>query len=103
MKHKNIWSDTGKYLGCDTHTNQSTAQRRLTSCTGASMAVRTMSMRTRAALGTLAEATEAAVEVSLDTGQGFKPDFHDSSAVLLNKIHTAVFQGSVHLVHSASL
>ena len=33
-----------------------------------------MSMRTRAALGTLAEATEAAVEVSLDTGQGFKPD-----------------------------
>ena len=51
----------------DTHTNQSTAQRRLTSCTGASMAVRTIIMRTRAALGTLAEATEAAVEVSLKT------------------------------------
>ena len=31
------------------------------------MAVRTIIMRTRAALGTLAEATEAAVEVSLKT------------------------------------
>ena len=50
----------------DTYTNQSTAQSRDTSWTGASMAVRTISMRTRAALGTLAEATEAAVEVNLD-------------------------------------
>ena len=56
-----------KQIVVDTHTNQSTAQRRLTSCTGASMAVRTIIMRTRAALGTLAEATEAAVEVSLKT------------------------------------
>ena len=49
----------------DTHTNQSTAQRRDTSCTGALMALRTMIMRTRAALGTEALATLAAVEVSL--------------------------------------
>ena len=48
-----------------TYTNQSTAQRRDTSCTGALMAVRTMIMRNRAALGTEALATLAAVEVSL--------------------------------------
>lgn len=48
-----------------TYTNQSMAQRRETSATGASMAVRTISMRTRAAEGTEAEAMEAAVEVSL--------------------------------------
>ena len=52
-------------MGCDTHTNQSTAQRRETSCTGALIAVRTMIMRTRAALGTEALATLAAVEVNL--------------------------------------
>ena len=51
----------------DTHTNQSTAQRRETSCTGTSMAVRTINMRTRAALGTLALAILAAVEVNLRT------------------------------------
>ena len=50
----------------DTHTNQSMAQRRETSATGASMAVRTIIMRTRAAEGTEAEAMEAAVAVSLD-------------------------------------
>ena len=44
-----------------TYTNQSTVQRRDTSCTGASIAVRTMIMRTREALATL-----AAVEVSLE-------------------------------------
>ena len=49
-----------------TYTNQSTVQRRDTSCTGASMAVRTMIMRTRAALGREALATLAAVEVSLE-------------------------------------
>ncbi len=48
-----------------TYTNQSIAQRRETSWQGASMAVSTMSMRTRAALGTLAEAMLAAVEVNL--------------------------------------
>ena len=42
------------------------AQRRETSATGASMAVRTIIMRTRAAEGTEAEAMEAAVAVSLD-------------------------------------
>ncbi len=47
-----------------TYTNQSIAQRRETSWYGASMAVNTMSMRTRAALGTLAAAMEVAVEVS---------------------------------------
>ena len=49
----------------DTHTNQSTAHRRETSCTGTSIAVRTINMRTRAALGTLALAILAAVEVKL--------------------------------------
>ena len=66
MKHKNIWSDIGKYLGCDTHTNQSTAQRRDTSATGTLMAERTINIRTRAALGTLALAILAAVAVKLD-------------------------------------
>ena len=51
--------------GGTTYTNQSTAQRRETSCTGALIAVRTMIMRTRAALGTEALATLAAVEVNL--------------------------------------
>ena len=40
-------------------------------------------MRTRAALGTLAEATEAAVEVSLDKDRDLNQILHDSSAVLL--------------------
>ena len=97
MKHKKYLERYSKICR-DTHRNQSTAQRRLTSCTGASMAVRTMSIMTREALGTLAEATEAAVEVSLDTGQGFKfeTDSPCSSAVLLNMIHTqlAAFEGS---------
>jgi hypothetical protein len=48
-----------------TYTNQSMAQSRETSWQGASMAVSTMSMSTRAALGTLAEAMLAAVEVNL--------------------------------------
>ena len=48
-----------------TYTNQSIAQRRETSCTGASIADKTISMRTRAALGTEAEAILAAVEVRL--------------------------------------
>ena len=50
----------------DTHTNQSTAQRRDTSWTGALIALRTMIMRTRAALGTEALATLAAVAVRLE-------------------------------------
>ena len=53
-----------------THTNQSTAQRRETSWTGTSMAVRTINMRTRAALGTLALAILAAVEVKLGRLRG---------------------------------
>ena len=40
-------------------------------------------MRTRAALGTLAEATEAAVEVSLDKDRDLNQILHDISAVLL--------------------
>ena len=48
-----------------TYTNQSMAQSRETSATGASMAVSTIIMRTRAADGTEAEAMEAAVAVSL--------------------------------------
>ncbi len=48
-----------------TYTNQSMAQSRETSWQGASMAVSTMSISTRAALGTLAEAMLAAVEVNL--------------------------------------
>ena len=46
-----------------TYTNQSMAQRSETSLYGASMAERTISMRTKAADGTDADAMEAAVEV----------------------------------------
>ena len=48
-----------------THTNQSTAQSRETSSTGTSIAVSTINISTRAALGTLALAILAAVEVNL--------------------------------------
>jgi hypothetical protein len=41
------------------------AQRRDTSCTGASIADKTINIRTRAALGTEAEAMLAAVAVNL--------------------------------------
>lgn len=41
------------------------AKRRETSCTGASMALRTTKSNTNAALGTEAEDTDAAVEVKL--------------------------------------
>ena len=41
------------------------AQRRDTSCTGASIADKTINIRTRAALGTEAEAMLAAVDVNL--------------------------------------
>jgi len=49
----------------DTYTNQSIANKRETSLTGASMALRTTSSKTSAALGTEAEDTEAAVDVKL--------------------------------------
>lgn len=49
----------------DTHTNQSIANKRETSLTGASMALRTTSSKTSAALGTEADDTEAAVDVKL--------------------------------------
>ena len=65
LRRKYLLQFNKKYLF--TYTNQSTAQRRDTSCTGALMAVRTMIMRTRAALGTEALATLAAVEVSLES------------------------------------
>ena len=41
------------------------ANSRETSCTGASMALRTTKSKTKAALGTDAEDTEAAVDVNL--------------------------------------
>ena len=49
----------------NTHTNQSIAQSRDTSCTGASIAESTISISTSAALGTEALAMLAAVEVRL--------------------------------------
>lgn len=49
----------------DTHTNQSMANSRETSWTGASIALRTTRRRTNAALGTDADDTLAAVEVRL--------------------------------------
>ena len=52
-------------LARQTYTNQSMAQRRDTSCTGASIADRTIIISTRAALGTEAAATLAAVAVRL--------------------------------------
>ena len=54
-----------------TYTNQSTAQRRDTSCTGTLMAERTINIRTKAALGTLALAMLAAVAVKLQIIQVF--------------------------------
>ena len=62
---ENIYSGLEERERYITYTNQSTVQRRETSWTGALMAVRTMIIRTRAALGTEALATLAAVEVSL--------------------------------------
>ena len=52
-------------LARQTYTNQSMAQRRDTSCTGASIADKTIIISTRAALGTEAEAILAAVDVRL--------------------------------------
>jgi len=49
----------------NTYTNQSIANKRETSLTGASMALRTTSSKTSAALGTEADDTEAAVDVKL--------------------------------------
>ncbi|KAI9577143.1 hypothetical protein GQX74_004905 [Glossina fuscipes] len=56
-----------------TYTNQSTANNRVTSCTGASIAVSTTSNKTNAALGTEAELIEAAVEVSKTVTNSPKP------------------------------
>ena len=50
-------------------TSQSTANRRLTSGMGASMACSTITISTRAADGTLADATLAAVAVRLSRGR----------------------------------
>jgi hypothetical protein len=49
----------------DTYTNQSTANNRDTSCDGALIVDRTIKMRTRAALGTLADEKLAAVDAKL--------------------------------------
>jgi hypothetical protein len=51
----------------ETYTNQSTANKRDTSCDGASIVDSTMKMRTRAALGTLADEKLAAVDAKLHT------------------------------------
>uniref|UniRef100_A0A1B0C4R5 Uncharacterized protein n=1 Tax=Glossina palpalis gambiensis TaxID=67801 RepID=A0A1B0C4R5_9MUSC len=56
-----------------TYTNQSTANNRVTSCTGASIAVSTTSNKTNAALGTEAELIEAAVDVSKTVTNSPKP------------------------------
>lgn len=53
------------FVSVDTYTNQSIANKRETSLTGASMALRTTNNRTSAALGTEADDTEAAVDVRL--------------------------------------
>jgi hypothetical protein len=49
----------------DTYTNQSIANKRDTSCDGASIVDSTIKMRTRAALGTLADEKLAAVDAKL--------------------------------------
>lgn len=49
----------------DTHTNQSIANRRETSSTGASIVDNTIKMSTRAALGTLADEKLATVDAKL--------------------------------------
>lgn len=53
----------------NTYTNQSTAKSKETSWTGASMAVSTINISTSAALGTLADAMLAAVEVRLQSSK----------------------------------
>lgn len=57
----------------NTHTNQSTANKSVTSWTGASMACRTTSNNTKAALGTEADDIEAAVAVSSTVANSPKP------------------------------
>lgn len=55
----------------DTYTNQSTANNRNTSCDGALIVDSTIKMRTRAALGTLADEKLAAVDAKLHTQKKF--------------------------------
>lgn len=62
--HGRIYHERKNILS-DTYTNQSIANKRETSLTGASMALRTTNNRTSAALGTEADETEAAVDVRL--------------------------------------
>jgi hypothetical protein len=57
------------FLLHNTYTNQSTAKSKETSWTGASMAVSTINISTSAALGTLADAMLAAVEVRLQSSK----------------------------------
>jgi hypothetical protein len=57
----------------DTYTNQSTANRRETSSTGASIVDNTMNIRTRAALGTLADEKLATVDAKLYRNNKFVP------------------------------
>jgi hypothetical protein len=57
----------------DTYTNQSTANKRETSSTGASIVDNTMNISARAALGTLADEKLAAVDAKLYRKNKFVP------------------------------
>jgi hypothetical protein len=59
--------------GANTHTNQSTANRRETSSTGASIVDNTIKMSKRAALGTLTDEKLAAVDAKLYRQKTFVP------------------------------
>lgn len=58
-----------------THTNQSMAKRSVTSCKGASMAVRTIIRSIKAADGIGADEQEAAKDVSVTVMTSAKPNF----------------------------
>lgn len=59
----------------DTYTNQSIANNRNTSCDGALIVDSTIKMRTRAALGTLADEKLAAVDAKLHIEKKFVLEF----------------------------
>ena len=76
-----------------TYTNQSTAHNKETSLIGALMALNTISIRTRAALGTLAAAIDVAVAVKTTVTRS--PAFKGMSLICAIKIEATVTNKAV--------
>ena len=76
-----------------TYTNQSTAHNKDTSWTGASIALSTISIKTRAALGTLAAATDVAVAVKTTVTRS--PAFKIIPLIWAMKIEATVTNNAV--------